>query len=162
MGNHVRLTAVKLRIALAVLGIALAIALCEARPHEVRVRVLNYDTERPVAGAVVAVRWYSPKLLCIHGDCVDGVAGVTEVRTGNDGIAVARGPWRRVAAMRDVVVHKAGFVVASTRNSDYFLLSPNEFAAGPAMLSEDVRQIAADLPLFSAEVRKTMAITRHP
>src|SRR5450432_3614494 len=57
------------------------------RLKPVTIQVLYYDTEKPVAAAVVSVRWYETHLLCIHGSCICGEAAISEVRTRSDGIA---------------------------------------------------------------------------
>jgi hypothetical protein len=145
----------------------------------VSVRVLDYDTERPVTSAVVAARWYRVAPFCIHGDCIRGEAASAEAQTNADGVAVLTPPRARrqgLTVTRNeprVFVHSVGAVVAArvpaapNRHETYFVLAPSDFVAGPTILAQDVLNLDSDymlplgvrassFPLLSAAIRRTI------
>lgn len=183
--KHVLVLGASLAIAMLIVIYALLeLFVFEIRP--VMVRVLHYDTELPIEGAVVAVRWYSSHPLCIHGDCILGEAAVAEVRTGPYGVVKVYPQKTRWSAHwtathnEAIFVHKAGLVVAATTGMDihssqstqktFFLLPPDDFADGPRLIPATAKpgrdermplnSQQTPFPLLESEMEQTIRLFR--
>lgn len=145
-------------------------------PRPVRVQVGRYGTQQPMAGAVVAVRWYAADPFCFHGDCIRAEAAVGEAVTGADGVTVVK-PKRYprgllvVRGEPKILVHKAGYAIFATmerQSMPVFLLERDTAPGSDLFIAATAEAVTSDfrvtgklapLPLMAAELTKT---ARHP
>src|SRR5437667_5575251 len=105
-----------------IVGLALAFYILTGGPcyyfPAQHIRVMNAVTGKPVPGAIVAVRWYSCRLICVELPCFARTAGAYEAVTDSEGFAnvpFKLVPRPQLEVLRrdyqpEIVAAKAGFV----------------------------------------------------
>lgn len=136
---------------------------------------VQYGTQKPMAGVVVAVRWYAGDIMCIHGDCIRSEAAVGETVTGADGFAKVR-PKRYPLGLRfvrgepKILVQKAGYAIYTTMerlDTKVFLLARDTEPGSGLFIAEIAEAVKSDfrvpgarlapMPRMTAELGKTAA-----